>query len=457
MEHPGEDILLLDRPMTAQGESGRRSGWYGTASTSTLPPDSYWEYLHAVHPDRPVDKLKDLSDRRLKEFLVSDLPPNSDGKLLEVMAVDGWVTKETRVACASNQCDHTPSEEDILSGRCPVCDEILTPENTQITVYTRNLARRRDVSWAVVIHGMNTRGTWQEEFSWFLGTTWGRSIPVAIYKYGIVIAGVLMPWRRRKLQRLLRKKLAELRRQARTQGYGEVPDVIVHSFGTWLLGHLLQDELKSGVEDPLTFGRIILTGCVLRPDYNWNALKKAGLVKEVLNHFATKDAIVPLAHWTIWDSGPSGRRGFDDTEVYNVQSEGLGHSDLFSTKRCIINGKQKQRCPDKGARGMRHLDHTYEKYWRPFLTLPSGELSGLPDITPPRETWRQAPALLRGTLFQVLMLPLLLSLLLMLLARVGGVLSSIWSPLLWISGILGGGLILVIVLSLLHGMRRNER
>lgn len=415
------------------------SGWIGSTSTRILPPAVYWTHLAALYPDEPVSVLKELSDHRQNEFHVSDLPPNSDDTILEAMAADGWIGREVRLACPNKLCDHELTDDDITFGRCPECDSILTAENTQVTVYTRDLARTRDVDWVVVIHGMNTKGAWQEEFSWFLGTTWGRSIPVAIYKYGFIITGVIMTWRRRALERQLRTKLAELRTQAREHGFGETPDVIAHSFGTWLLGHLLEDELKPGVRDPLRFGRIILTGCVLRPDFDWKAIKEAelvgkekGLVREVLNHYATKDRTVPFAHWTIRDSGPSGRRGFDTEDVFNIRAEGFRHSDLFSVDRYIVDGKPRQLCPSKGENCIRHLDHTYEKYWRPFLTLPSEELSNLPDIMPPEDPWKQAPAFLRGTVFPVIALPLILSLLVLFSAWVGGLMNRIWQPIVWV-------------------------
>jgi len=432
----------------------RTTDWSGTGSTRLLPPPVYWDSLVQTFPAAAIAEVRQLSDRRVNELRVSDLGTTADDAVFEKMVGDGWLVRETRRACANGLCDHEPTDDDIAAGICPSCGEAITAENVGFTVYVRDLAPTRDVDWVVVIHGMNTKGAWQEEFSWFLGTTWGKSVPVAIYKYGIIIAGVIMAWRRRLLQRRLRAKLAELRSQARKAGYGEVPDVIAHSFGTWLIGHLLEDEI--GVDDPLRFGRVIMTGCVLRPDYDWAAAKRAGLVTEVLNHYATKDPIVPLAHWTIWDSGPSGRRGFDDiANVINVRAEGLKHSDLFSTDRCIINGKQRQKCPPTGARGSRHLDHTYETHWRPFLTLPSEELTDLPDIAPPTTPWRQASAPLRGTLFPFVALPLVAALVLVLAGWIGGPLSRMLAAFGWTAAVTGAGLgLLLIGIAASLGLRR---
>jgi hypothetical protein len=238
-------------------------------------------------------------------------------------------------------------------------------------------------------------------------TTWGRSVPVAVYKYGVVIAGVILVWRRSKLKRDLRKKLAALRDQASAHGFEGNPDVIAHSFGTWLLGHLLKDELRRSPAEQLRFGRIILAGCVLRPDFDWKSVKDADLVEDVLNHYGTADKVVPLAHATIWDSGPSGRRGFDGDQVLNVQAQGFGHSDLFSTTKFTVNGAT---C----------LTNSYQKYWRPFLTLPREELTSIPDRIDPKTTWRQLPLALRGTVFPFVALPFLAASLTFAVAGFGG-------------------------------------
>lgn len=242
----------------------------------------------------------------------------------------------------------------------------------------------------------------------------GRSVPVAVYKYGKVIAGVLMTWRRRNLQRSLRDKLAALQHEARARGYGGNADVVAHSFGTWLFGHLVKDELARNPNDRLRFGRVILLGCILRPDFNWKSVKEAGLVQDVLNHFGTGDRVVPLAHATISDSGPSGRRGFDETEVINIRADAFGHSDLLS-----IDKKLKS--------GVTYLSNSYQRYWRPFLTLPREELSNIPDRIIPPKPWRQLWWPLRGTVFPFFALPLVLAVITFLVGIVGSLFWR-WRP-----------------------------
>lgn len=133
----------------------------------------------------------------------------------------------------------------------------------------------------------------------------------------------------------------------------------------------------------------------------------------------------------IFDSGPSGRRGFDGVEVLNIRAEGYGHSDVLAI--------------DKKVDGLSHLEHSYRRYWRPFLTLPQQELNTVPDRVDPAAPWQPLPWLLRGTLLPLVALPLAIALLACLVAFVGVAIAKavvpISSVLRW-SGIGLAGLVL---------------
>lgn len=420
---------------------------------STVPPADYWEYLAGMMSRPHVEQLKVLSDERVNEFTPSDLPPpeRTAVELLDRVAADGWLKRDQRPKCP--KCDLALTKEAAAQTVCPACSESYSRHGgiTMETVYVRKLAPSRDVDWVVAIHGMNTAGAWQEAFSWHLGTTWGRSVPVAVYKYGFVIAGVIMAWRRRKLHNNLRDKLAALRDEAHAQGFTGKPDVVAHSFGTWLFGHLLMHELTRAPEEQLRFGRIILTGCILRPDFDWKKIKDAKLVDDVLNHYGSRDLIVPLAHATIRDSGPSGRRGFDGNQVLNIRAEGCGHSDLFSIDKFFVNGKRFQDCTGSACE-ISHLEHSYKRYWRPFLTIPREELLCLPDRVDPMSMWRQWPWPLRGTLFPFVALPFILSLIAFLVAGIGRGLWGVREVLAIAACISATGLALMLVAVVITGV-----
>lgn len=428
----GNPVPLERAPMSA----GALSPLPGKNTIRSRPSQAYWDSLVASLPHSQLDALRLRFDQGWTEFKVAALPPPLDqaSAVLERVAADGWLKPTGRFKCGASGEDLTEAEA--LGVACPYCHASLTEfPVVHETVFVNDVPPRRSVDWVIAVHGMNTTGTWQEAFGWTIGTTWGRSVPVAVYKYGTVIAGVILAWRRRKLQHDLRAKIATLREQAVKGGYDGRPDLIAHSFGTWLIGHLLRDELTVPEEQRLRFGRVVLAGCILRPDYDWEALQNARIVEEVLNHYGTADMVVPWAHFTIWDSGPSGRRGFDNPppRVLNIRAEGFGHSDLLSAGK-RVDGKPA-------------LNYSYERYWRPFLTLSREEVRDLPDRADPAERWRPFPWILQGTMFPIFALPLVATVILLLAAFFG---KSLWkwsAPLFTLGKASSCGLIAIIALA----------
>ena len=108
----------------------------------------------------------------------------------------------------------------------------------------------------------------------------------------------------------------------------------------------------------LKFGRVLLAGCILRPDFDWQKHIDNKRVEAVLNHYGTADIPVRIAHWFIPDSGPAGRIGFSKPGPLNVPAEGYGHSEFFALEklRAILT--------DGGV-------------WERFLTLPTESLREL--------------------------------------------------------------------------------
>jgi hypothetical protein len=147
------------------------------------------------------------------------------------------------------------------------------------------------------------------------------------------------------------KNLKRYSTETHDSGYGERPDVIAHSFGTWLLYKALVTD------SDLKVGRVILTGSIIPPDFGWKKLIDSGQVQAVLCHHAEKDIVVRLAQYGISESGPSGHRGFNDREsvVHKLEST-FGHSDFFSA---------------------RNLSNVMENVWGPFLSCPISSLASL--------------------------------------------------------------------------------
>jgi len=334
-----------------------------------MTPD--WQTLEAGFPPAAVEHLRGRYETPGSfSVTVRDLAQDSGASehdaeaLLEALVVGGNLTKQTYKRCAKCGVDLS---DDASDGQCHNCNAAFVDENP-ISVVRYQLDREapRDVPWVLVLHGMNTRGTWQEELTWLIARSYKQMVPVAIYKYGMVRPGVLFGWRQRMIVRRVIKKFVALSKQARDDGFHGPPDVIAHSFGTWLIAHALDDQR-------VRVGRLILLGSIVRPDFRWDRLLADHKVDMVLNHGATRDFWVKVSQYGIPKSGPGGRVGYP-APVRNVAAVGLGHSDYFDPE---------QR--------MRQL---FADVWQPFLRWQSvPPLHGA--FEAPR--WRPAPLLIRVT------------------------------------------------------------
>ncbi|MCK5132821.1 MAG: hypothetical protein KAR40_11790, partial [Candidatus Sabulitectum sp.] len=134
----------------------------------------------------------------------------------------------------------------------------------------------RDIKWAVVIHGMNTRGAWQEDLVWKLSTLYKYSIPVFVYKYGLVQIGALLPFLQKRKVREFACHLKKISKACNSHDPGFKPDVIAHSFGTWIIANTLKQN------PDIKIGRLILLGSIIRPDFDWEKLLDNGQVEAIL-------------------------------------------------------------------------------------------------------------------------------------------------------------------------------
>lgn len=331
------------------------------------PTAAEWRDFAERHGQLIVNVLRPMADGdgiiRLTAAELASRSSVSEAQALGALAelVDHEIfISETVRSCGC--CDEILDEEQATSELCLHCGEALQDCGIAEKVhYNRPAPRSRDVAWVLVLHGMNTRGAWQEELSWLIANTSPRSVPVFIYKYGRLGHGAFVRRRQRELVKDLNVKLRKLGETYGANVAGK-PDVLAHSFGTWLIGHAL-------VENPnLAVGRIVLAGSILRPDFEWDELLASGQVEAVLNHVAGRDRWVPFAQLVIPDAGPSGARGFADTGVIHRTEPEFGHSSFFDEQRVADN---------------------FELVWRPFLRRPIARVAELEAGT--TSGWRPLP------------------------------------------------------------------
>jgi hypothetical protein len=191
----------------------------------------------------------------------------------------------------------------------------------------------RSVPWLIAVHGFNTRGPWQEEFSWRIANRFKYHAPVLIYKYGLVRFGVLFRWRHRMLARQLGERIRKAITHARENQIQESPDVIIHSFGSQLFRLVLDMTEFSD----LRFGRVIAVGSVIRPDFDWSSYIRDGRIEAVFDQCGGRDLAVPFAQFAIPGTGPGGRHGFMDSAVINVRNRRYGHSTAFTEAELARN------------------------------------------------------------------------------------------------------------------------
>ncbi|HEX8308081.1 MAG TPA: hypothetical protein VF645_06640 [Allosphingosinicella sp.] len=275
-----------------------------------------------------------IEPREFAAALGGSHSPREAADFLEAAAAEGLLAPVDVHWCP--KLLHRLDEDDLDNGRCAACGVIFSETGEEPVpgrIYSVAGELSRDIDWLIVVHGFNTRGWWQEEFSWRIANKLRYSAPTLIYKYGLIRLGVLFGFRHRQLARHLGLRIRQAVAQAREQGRGERPNAVIHSFGSKLFITLLDlPEFRD-----LRFGRVIAAGSVVPPDYDWSRRIAQARVEAVMNHCGGRDLAVPFAHFTIPGTGPSGRHGFSDPATINILDPDYGHSSCFSPEALALN------------------------------------------------------------------------------------------------------------------------
>ncbi|MHC2466963.1 hypothetical protein [Bradyrhizobium embrapense] len=276
-------------------------------------------------------------DPRIFEATLAESGIETESVRLLDAATEAHLVERIRAwRCPQSICHRIIDAEAVANHHCPYCasDFRETGENPVETfVYRSSKAISRSVPWLIAIHGFNTRGPWQEDFSWRIAHRFKYHAPVLIYKYGLVRVGVLFRWRHAMLARGLGARIRKAVADARENQIEEPPDIVIHSFGSQLFRLVLEMPEFSD----LKFGRIIAVGSVIRPDFDWSPYLRNGRIEAVLCQCGGQDGAVPFAQFFIPDTGPAGRYGFIDPCVINVRDDKYGHSTAFAARELSRN------------------------------------------------------------------------------------------------------------------------
>lgn len=334
--------------------------------------------------------LDELTQSRLLRWLrladSVDLDAGVFGRLLQIDSTEAQMLADALVRygvfeqsdvfeCIGEECGVALSDESLAEGQCRRCGTNLSdlPPRTT-TRYRITQPRARDVGWLIALHGIRTHGGWQEQLQWLVDREYLRTVPFRNWKYGRIFLGALVPSLQR---RFVARFVHDVHSSARQLDgvLGRVPppppDVVAHSFGTWIVAHALE-------EDPdLRLGHVVLVGSIVRPDWNWKPLLERGQLTAVLNYCGDRDPWVRLAERFIPDSGPSGRVGFEDEDdrVTNILNPGGRHSSTFQEDALVV---------------------AFGDVWRPFLHGRAADIElGVHELLPAHR-WNRARRFLRA-------------------------------------------------------------
>lgn len=337
-----------------------------------------WDELDGQLGHDAVDKLRArLSSPDAIEYTPSDFADafNCEDDVAEralvLLAQADLLRSETHQVCAV--CAKKLSERELEERACPNGHTLERAATKTLTLYFRVGKQGRDVRWVIAIHGMNTRGPWQEELSWLLAQAYGYAVPVFIHKYGHIVVSPLLMLRQRTHRKRLLAALRNRVEELRGTKFDSPPDIVAHSFGTWLLADALREDRDRAAIDrayqPLRVGRVILTGSIVRPDFRWQNYIDSGAVQAIFCHCGGRDMWVRIAHFAIPCSGPSGHRGFNRPSpvIHRLESD-FAHSDYLDRDRlrALLRGP-----------------------WGAFLTAPHPAAAAGEEF-PSSEAWRES-------------------------------------------------------------------
>jgi serine/threonine protein kinase len=155
----------------------------------------------------------------------------------------------------------------------------------------------------VALHGIRTYAGWQralsevaDEASWRCRSDrWNFGYFSAVRFF--------QPWSRSAKVEWFRRTYREEFSLGVDSG-AELPSIVAHSFGTYILGNAL-------LRYPyLRFNKVLVCGSILPVDFPWAALLDSGQVQSVRNEYGARDFWTGLVEHFIPGTGASGRIGF---------------------------------------------------------------------------------------------------------------------------------------------------
>lgn len=170
----------------------------------------------------------------------------------------------------------------------------------------------------VLLHGIRTEAPWAEMVRQVLAAH-APGIRVFPFRYGYFdVFRFLSPvGTRRRPAEMVVRRLRVLKEE-----FPGVPlSVVAHSFGTYTIARILDDETD------IRLHRLLLCGSIIPQDYRWDKVSDR-IDEEVVNDCGARDVWPVLARAGTWGFGPSGTFGFGHPAVRD-RFHDFRHSDFF--------------------------------------------------------------------------------------------------------------------------------
>ncbi|MBA3944259.1 MAG: hypothetical protein H0X37_06800 [Herpetosiphonaceae bacterium] len=195
-------------------------------------------------------------------------------------------------------------------------DKAVPELETSNIVAAGSTETRRQV--VLLLHGIRTQGDWQEMVVEHLEE--GDSIIVLPIRFEYLdLLKFWFPFFTR--ERAIRRVLREVR-TAKDKYRDYNLSIIAHSFGTYAVARILQDN------PDIEIFRLILCGSIIPRGFRWDLLR--GRLRSVaINDCGTRDIWPVLAQSTTWGYGASGIFGFGTVPVRD-RFHDYAHSDYFN-------------------------------------------------------------------------------------------------------------------------------
>lgn len=279
----------------------------------------------------PNDAIDFATAIREEDFVQIEVPDTDHGSIIQVdpkkrsKPVDVVACRTRSELVAAVLKGDVDSYQDNIVRRDYLMDELPPAPDESV----KNLV--------FVVHGIRDRGYWTKKIAGRIKQQALKNNEVFASRtptYGYFpILPFLLPWYRRQKVEWLMDHYVE--------AAAAYPDAdfhyVGHSNGTYLAARaLLKYPLSS-------FKHIMFAGSVVRPDYPWKSLVRAGRVSKVLNAVATFDWVVALfphglrhMKW-LFDLGGAGHVGFDEKSLPNNLFQ-LDTEGAIGTERFFVKG-----------------------------------------------------------------------------------------------------------------------